>query len=83
MRGMRRADPCWGFQRVLHNAVRGLGRRQTGDHIQAQVRQAARAGRRARQEDRVLRGYQGNGARLALVQADLREGAWRRGVRDA
>ena len=40
-------------------------------------------GRRARQEDRVLRGYQGNGPRLALVQADLRYGAWRRGVRDA
>ena len=43
--------PAGGFQRVLHNAVRGLGRRQEGDHIQTRVRQAARAGRRARQEE--------------------------------
>ena len=44
----------------LEDAKRGI-------IFRLQVRQAPCAGRRARQEDRVLRGYQGNGSRLALV----------------
>ena len=57
--------PAGRFQRVLHNAVRGLGRRQEGDHIQTQVRQDARDSGRRWEEDRVLRDYEGYGPRLS------------------
>ena len=35
------------------------------------------------EEDRALRGYERYGPRLSQVQADVCNGAWRRGVRDA
>ena len=84
MRGTRRADPCWGIPDVFsvmqyedwEDAKRGIisRRRFVKLHVLADAR-----GKKIVSCEVT----KGTGARLALVQADLREGAWRRGVRDA
>ncbi len=72
----RRAGiPPGRLQRVLRNAVRGLGRRQAGDRIQTQVRQDARGSGRRWEEDHVLRGCEEYGPRLSHIQADVCSGA--------